>query len=1017
MSILNSGIVPVGSTGYDIDNSLRFNDDDSAYLNRTPSVAGNRKTWTWSGWVKRGKLGVNQKIFQQRADSNSSQQCGLQFKDDDTLRLLDQNSGSTVMLKQTTQVFRDTSAWYHIVVAVDITESAVADKAKLYVNGEEITDWSISTNYANNTTYDTAVNNTVRFLLGVQRPNSSSTINSYLDGYLAEVNFVDGQALTPADFGETDETYGHWKAKKYEGTYGTNGFYLDFSGKKAIEIDGQYDYADSNLAINTSNAFTTSGWANIPAVLGTGMQGFFGANANSESNRSYVGIRDGKYWFGVANSQQYTASASALPVNEWFHWAVACSGSTATYYINGVQVATMAYGGGSLQNATNWIGHVNTSAGTALNADGIGLHKEVAIWTSQLTTANVVSLYNSGTPIDATTISSGTLEGYWKLDETTGITAADSSGNSHTADLVNVTWGLGADSSGNSNNWLTNNLAATDQMLDSPTNNFCTWNPLDKGSSYTLSEGNLEGIATADWFAVKGTQGVSSGKRYFEVCLNSSAGLGDQMAGLCGEDTKLSGSSPLAQDAPPIVLYHFGGLVTKNGSNVQTGLTAMTVGAILGVAVDFDASTVQFYVDNVAQGTAESLPTTDLMLPIHVGANGRTVTANFGQDSSFAGNKTAQGNADDNGYGDFYYAPPTGYLALCTQNLPEPTVVPSEHFNTVLYTGNGSTQSITGVGFQPDWVWAKARSNSHGHGLFDVLRGYGDFALRSDTTQVEGSTEGVVSATSSDGFTVDVDGTVGYHTNENNTTYVAWNWKANGTGVSNTNGTITSTVSANVDAGFSIVSYTGSNIENSTIGHGLSSAPELIIFKNRDATESWTTFYDNNDIFWLNDTSGFSSGRANYTNKANSQMTTTLWVGGSLDPDHPTVNRSPNKFIAYCFHSVEGYSKVGSYTGNGSTDGTFVHCGFRPRYIMIKRTDTTRSWAIFDTARSTYNLVDDHLQADTSNVEDVANALTSIDILSNGFKNRNNEVNTNASGGTYIFLAFAEHPFKYSTAK
>ena len=1006
MSILQNSIVPVGSTGYDIDNSLRFNDDDSAYLSRTPSTAGNRKTWTWSGWVKRGNLGVQQHIF---SGGTLGEVPVFVYFNDSTYTTADSiwvgvDHPTAYVHASTTRKFRDVGAWYHIIVVLDTTQAVATNRIKLYVNGELIPSsdflhhWSSAwTQLAQNS--DRQFNAALPHKIGARIDNIQP-----LDGYLAEVNFIDGQALTPADFGETDEDYGHWKPIEYAGTYGTNGFYLDFSGKKAIEIDGQYDYADSNLAINTSNAFTTSGWANIPAVLGTGMQGFFGANANSESNRSYVGIRDGKYWLGVASTQQYTASASALPVNEWFHWAVACSGSTATYYINGVQVATMAYSGGSLQNATNWIGHVNTSAGTALNADGIGLHKEVAIWTSQLTTANVVSLYNSGTPIDATTISSGTLEGYWKLDETTGITAADSSGNSHTADLVNVTWGLGADSSGNSNNWLTNNLAATDQMLDSPTNNFCTLNPLDDAYSQTtsgsLSEGNLDidDAPAGTWYSRAGTLAPSSGKWYFEILVTSS----DIYSQVGIHETSVA-----TETGAGVFRYR------SNGNKVTTGYSTYGAnwagsGAVIGVRFDLDSGSIKFYKGNTSQGSFSMGTVAGNYAPVMMISNGASMVANFGQDSSFAGNKTAQGNADGNGYGDFYYAPPTGYLALCTQNLPEPTVVPSEHFNTVLYTGDGTdNRSITGVGFQPDFTWNKARSNStNSHRLFDAIRG-GTKGLMSDDTGAEYTDNGVKSFLS-DGF---VTSRTGGNSNGNGWTYVSWNWKANGTGVSNTDGTITSTVSANADAGFSIVSYTATAVTG-TIGLGLATT-ELVIIKRRDAVTNWMVLHKDvtpvtNGLFLDNTAANFAHGG---------------WISGTFGGSTLQLpgGGSPNavsgeKNIAYCFHSVEGYSKVGSYTGNGSTDGTFVYTGFRPAYVMIKRTDVARNWVILDTTRDNNQPLDVVITANGTS-GDNSNTVHRTDFLSNGFKLRNSDMDFNVSGSTYIFLAFAESPFKHTNAR
>jgi len=372
---------------------------------------------------------------------------------------------------------------------------------------------------------------------------------------------------------------------------------------------------------------------------------------------------------------------------------------------------------------------------------------------------------------------------------------------------------------------------------------------------------------------------------------------------------------------------------------------------------------------------------------------------NFGQDSSFAGNKTAQSNTDDNGYGDFYYSPPTDYLALCTQNLPDPAVIPSEHFNPVTYSGNSSTQSITGVGFQPDLVWMKERSGTNGHGLFDVIRGV-QKSLASNTSSAEATETNALSAFDSGGWTMGGHGAW----NESGKTYVAWNWKANGSDVLNENGTLDSQVSANQDAGFSIVSWTNDGTRN-TVGHGLTKVPELIIQKNRDISYNWiiTNYEPDNDAAGMYFTTGASN-----SNRASMPVTSSTFTSENFT--------SGQKMIAYIFHSVEGYSKVGSYTGNGSTDGTFIYTGFAPKYVMIKMTDGYSHWEIHDTSREPYNVKTKLLNANQSNAED-DNSNSSVDFVSNGFKLRTSHSERNTSGGTYIYIAFAEYPFKYSNAR
>lgn len=360
------------------------------------------------------------------------------------------------------------------------------------------------------------------------------------------------------------------------------------------------------------------------------------------------------------------------------------------------------------------------------------------------------------------------------------------------------------------------------------------------------------------------------------------------------------------------------------------------------------------------------------------------------------------------------------YLSLSTANLPDPAIdpaagkEPSDYFNTVLYTGNGSTQSITGVGHQPDFLWFKNRNGTQVHQLFDVVRGVAG-SLRSNGTDAENidSPNDRLTSFDSDGFSLGDDG----NPNGSSNTYVAWSWKAGGTGVSNTEGSITSTVSANTDAGFSIVSYTGTGA-NATVGHSLNQKPEVIFFKNRDASgDFWYVYHhsvptgSNSELqaLYLNDNDAASEfGTGAFMN--NTAPTTSVF---SLDTNGG-YNRNNEDIIAYCFHSVEGYSKCSSYVGNGSSDGPFIYTGFRPSFILYKSSSHTRNWGMNDAVRNTFNVVDEQLLPNSSGTTSESNE---VDYLSNGFKLRSTDTNSNASGYTYIYMAFAENPFKYSNAR
>ena len=337
---------------------------------------------------------------------------------------------------------------------------------------------------------------------------------------------------------------------------------------------------------------------------------------------------------------------------------------------------------------------------------------------------------------------------------------------------------------------------------------------------------------------------------------------------------------------------------------------------------------------------------------------------------------------------------------------------PSEHFDTLTYSGTGSTQSITGLDFKPDWVWIKKRNAAAYHQLFDSVRGVTK-GLFSNTNDDEAVDSGNLQSFISGGFTAD-----GFNgTNASGGTYVAWNWKANGgttttndassTGVGNTD----SVYQANTTAGFSIVTWTGpSGSDARTMAHGLGGTPELIIYKNRDENVAWyvgtsaITFNFNTDYLQLN------SDIAKATDAGGTVFVsapTSTVIGSSSSAASGKENI---KYVAYCFRSIQGYSKIGSYTGNGNADGPFVYTGFKPAWFMLKRTDSANDWIIFDNKRDAYqNPFADYLFANLSDAENADTARG--DFLSNGVKIRSSANAFNASSGTYIYMAFAEHPF------
>jgi hypothetical protein len=350
---------------------------------------------------------------------------------------------------------------------------------------------------------------------------------------------------------------------------------------------------------------------------------------------------------------------------------------------------------------------------------------------------------------------------------------------------------------------------------------------------------------------------------------------------------------------------------------------------------------------------------------------------------------------------------------------------PDDYFNTLTWTGDNTDRTISGVGFQPDWIWWKQRNGTDDHRLIDSVRGEGTTSYKilfSNTTDAEydgndnGGSQGNINAITSDGFS-GVQGTVGWNNwNGSGNTYVGWNWLANGAGVSNTQGSIASTVSANTTSGFSIVSYTGNATSGATVGHGLGAVPKMIIVKKRNGATNWTIYNSNlstgaSSYLYLNTTDAEGTSYAGYWNST-TPTSSVFTLGNAAD-----TNGNTDTYIAYCFAEKKGFSKFGSYTGNGNADGTFVYTGFKPAWVMYKASSISgQSWLIHDNKRGNQganaNPQDLRLLANATNTE----ADVDIDFLSNGFKPRAGDPHINSSGTTYIYMAFAENPFVTSTS-
>ena len=705
--------------------------------------------------------------------------------------------------------------------------------------------------------------------------------------------------------------------------------------------------------------WTWSSWVKFGLL--TGAQTLFEAQNGTTFSRILIdGNLNLSCQGGTSNvSTTFNVATSAVirDPSSWYHLVISFDTTQATaanrvrVYINGVQMTAFATATYPTQNSTwSWNAACLHNIGRYVDSTfGAGGYAD-----GYLAEMNFVD----GQALTPSSFGATSTNGVWQPTKYTGTYGTNGfylnfSSNGTAA-------ALGTDSSGNSNTWTVNNISVTagvtyDSMTDVPTltsataANYPTWNPLWQGRTNAPTNGNLDYPASSVGI---GTMALS-GSSYWEI-------------------TSTGGTSTVA-------------LYSTAASTSQAVTTGLTYG------FRFNATTGAFdYTTNGSSFTSIATGLTSGPYFFYV---------------STAASTTASLNA---GQRPFNYTAPTGFVALNTYNLSTPTIPNGAAYMAAsLYTGTGAAQSITntvnGVSFQPDFVWFKCRSIAYQHNLFDVIRGAGQ-DLRTNSTAAEITTAEFTSF-NSNGWSFSGVTTNGF--NDNAATYVGWNWKANGTGVSNTSGSITSTVSAGTTQGFAVVTYTGTGAA-ATVGHGLGVTPSMIIFKNRaDGTTSWCVYHTSLGIsqqVFLNTTAAATT----VSNKFSGTNSSVIGINTGTD-----VNGSTNAIVAYVFAAVAGYSAFGTYTGNGSTDGPFVYLGFRPRWVMVKRTDSTSDWYIWDTSRDTYNVATATLLADTSGAETSA---TSIDDLSNGFKCRSATV-VNVSTGTYIYAAFAENPFKYSLAR
>lgn len=794
---------------------------------------------------------------------------------------------------------------------------------------------------------------------------------------------------------------------------GSTGTY-SYTINNSLRIRGSANAGLSKTPATSTNSrtWTWSGWVKR-GTLGTFQtvwDAYYGNNSRytilAFNSNDSLGFQSGLYNTG-ATTNSFVMNTTQLfrDTSAWYHIVIAFDTTQATstnrikLYVNGSQVTAftqyISYNIYPNQNDTTFVNtntqpmYIGYDAGQGgvsdfylaeVNfIDGIQLDASYFGATNSTTGTWAPKAYSG---------SYGTNGFYLPFSDTSGLTSGSNTG-------------IGKDFSGNGNYFNSSNISLTagstyDAMLDSPTpksttvGNYAVLNPIDTYSaSPTFSNGNLTiSTPTSGNGTARSTISVSSGKWYWESSVVSwSASDSDPMNGILSPTSTLTS---MYTSSTGYAYESYYGQKWHNGVNESYGAT-YGIGDIIGVALDLDNGTLTFYKNNVSQGVA------------YTGISGTYCAAI--SDSSSSGSSVMNINF---GQRPFAYTPPTGYKALQTYNLPTPAIKKgNQHFDATLWTGNGTSQTITNSGgFAPDFVWAKLRSGIDNNRLADTIRGANKL-LSSNLTDAENSAlTTVITGFTSSGFTIGSDGSV----NTNSSTYVGWQWKGGGTAVTNTNGSITSQVSANPTAGFSVVTYTG-NGAVSTVGHGLGVAPNMVIYKKRNNTASWGVYHSSlgaGGVVFLDLTLAFTASTGYFNNT--SPNTTVLTVGAGTS----FCNDSGATYVAYCFAAIPGYSAFGSYTGNGSTNGPFVFTGFLPKFVLIKDTTNVNDWFVMDTVRGTYNTILQYLSPNKTTAE--GSDLGGFDILSNGFKVRQAGA-LNNNNATLIYAAFAQNPFQYSLAR
>jgi hypothetical protein len=761
-------------------------------------------------------------------------------------------------------------------------------------------------------------------------------------------------------------------------------------------------------SITNQKTYTFNFWFKR-SELGSQQEIFSALFASTSLRYAYIGfspsdtleVFTGIYSLGASTTTSYNYETTQVfrDTSAWYMITVAVDTTNATasdrvkIYANGTQVTSFST---AIQPALNQNGYWNST-----QFHGIGtFNASISFFDGYLAEVNFIDglqltpssfsetdSFTGRLKAKAYSGSYGTNGYYLKFADNSAATAAT----------------IGKDSSVNANNWTPNAISVTagpgnDSLVDSPTNygldsynttvdnargNYCGLNPLAI-SGGSLANGNLDYSTTNVIRSVVASTGVTSGKWYWEVRANLTDATQAGMIGITtNPDALISSVTYVGANTTSYSIYQRDGFKYNNGTATAYGSSYLTAGDIVMVALDMGSGKVWFGLNgtwassgNPATGVNEAF--SGISGTAFPAIGNSTLTAGFNTDMSV-----------NFGQRLFAYNMPAGYKTLCTTNLPTPTIKkPSSYFDALAYTGTGASNSISSLGFSPDLVWIKNRGGATSNALYDTTR-LATKQLSSDTTGDEATSSTGLTAFDSNGFTLGTSTLV----NTSGTQYVAWAWDE-----------------API-AGLDIVSYTGTGA-NATIPHNLGVAPKMLIVKARTtagADQGWPVWHEsiaNTTYLQLNSTAATATG-TNYWNST-SPTSSVFSVGTNA-----AVNTSADTYIAYAFAEVEGFSKIGSYTGNANANGPFVYCGFRPSFILIKSRTAVDAWLIYDNERNTFNVASSNLVPNTSAAEAT---ISGIDFVSNGFKLRTITTTPNAAQ-TYIFAAFAESPFKYARAR